>query len=204
MVIPLFQVKDKTEWDLGVAKESINRKGTITVRPDSGYWAICRRKGGSLIACISPSLILQMREIPQKVGIFLDYQEGSVSFYDAEAKTHIYTYSECNFTEPLYPYFNPCCHDNGKNTAPLVICPLEVTFNEEPAPLWTWEESTFADHSATSPPACLSLKFVLTWSVGLHTLGNVHFWKHAHFNKDRSKEWRFLQSSMMKEEIFGR
>ncbi|KAG8006002.1 E3 ubiquitin-protein ligase TRIM21 [Nibea albiflora] len=119
------QVKDKTEWDLGVARESINRKGAITVRPDSGYWAICRRKGGSLSACAGPSVTIQLQEIPQKVGVFLDYEEGLVSFFDAEAKTHIYTYSRCTFTEPIYPYFNPCLHDNGKNTAPLIICPAD-------------------------------------------------------------------------------
>lgn len=120
-----FQVGDKTEWDLGVARESISRSGLITVRPDHGYWAICRRKGGSLHACAGPSFTLQLQEIPQKVGVFLDYEKGLVTFYDAEAKTHIHTYSGYSFTEPLYPYFNPCLHDNGKNTAPLVICPVQ-------------------------------------------------------------------------------
>ncbi|XP_069374666.1 E3 ubiquitin-protein ligase TRIM39-like [Paralichthys olivaceus] len=119
------QVGDKTDWDLGVARESINTKGTITVRPDSGYWAICRRKGGSLSACTSPCVTLHLRETPQRVGIFLDYEGGSVSFYNAETKTHIYTYRGSMFNEPLYPYFNPCLHDNGKNTAPLVICPVD-------------------------------------------------------------------------------
>ncbi|XP_035004221.1 nuclear factor 7, ovary-like [Hippoglossus stenolepis] len=119
------QVGDKTDWDLGVARESINRKGAITVRPDSGYWAICRRKGGSLSACTAPSITLQPQETPQKVGIFLDYEGGSVSFYNAETKTHIYTYSGCSFDEPLHPYFNPCVQDDGKNTTPLVVCPLE-------------------------------------------------------------------------------
>ncbi|XP_017292984.1 E3 ubiquitin-protein ligase TRIM21-like [Kryptolebias marmoratus] len=120
----VVKVGDKTDWDLGVAKESINRKGSITVRPDNGYWAICRRKGESLRACAGPSVVLNLHEIPQKVGILLDYEEGSVSFYNMEAKTHIYTYKGCTFTEPLYPYFNPCLHDNGKNTTPLVICPV--------------------------------------------------------------------------------
>ncbi|KAM8747384.1 E3 ubiquitin-protein ligase TRIM39-like [Acanthopagrus schlegelii] len=124
------QVGDKTDWDLGVARESINRKGAITVRPDSGYWAICRRKGGSLSACTSPSVALHLQETPQRVGVFLDYEEGSVSFYDAEAKTHIYTYSGCAFTEALYPYFNPCVPENGKNTAPLTICPVEEGVRE--------------------------------------------------------------------------
>ncbi|XP_029311266.1 E3 ubiquitin-protein ligase TRIM21-like [Cottoperca gobio] len=122
----VVQVGDKTDWDLGVARESINRKGAITVRPDSGYWAICRRKGSSLSACTGPSSTLSFLEPPQKVAVFLNYEEGSVSFYNADAKTHIYTYTECLFTEPLYPYLNPCLHDNGKNTAPLIICPVEV------------------------------------------------------------------------------
>lgn len=121
----MFQVGNKTDWDLGVARESINRKGAIAVRPDSGYWAICRRKGAGLNACAGPSVKLCLKETPQKVGVFLDYDEGLVSFYDAEAKTHIYTYSGCDFNEPLNPYFNPCVPDEGKNIAPLIICPVE-------------------------------------------------------------------------------
>ncbi|XP_041840969.1 E3 ubiquitin-protein ligase TRIM39-like [Melanotaenia boesemani] len=131
----VVQVGDKTDWDLGVAKESISRKGSITVCPDSGYWAICRRKCGSLRACAGPSIGLNLKESPQKVGIFLDYEEGSVSFYNAVTKSHIYTYSGCTFTEPLYPYFNPCLHDNGKNTAPLIICPVEAGLAVEAAAL---------------------------------------------------------------------
>lgn len=127
----VFQVGDKSDWDLGVAQESINRKGAITVRPENGYWAICRRKGGSLSACAGPSVTLNLHEIPKKVSIFLDYEERSVSFYDAEAKTHIYTYGGCSFSEPLYPYFNPCVQNNGRNMAPLVICPLEGGVREE-------------------------------------------------------------------------
>ncbi|XP_042073333.1 E3 ubiquitin-protein ligase TRIM21-like [Haplochromis burtoni] len=129
----VVQVGDKRDWDLGVAQESINRKGAITVRPDNGYWAICRRNGGSLYACAGPAVTLHLKEIPQKVGIFLDYEEGSVSFYNTEAKTHIYTYSGLTFTEPLYPYFNPCIHDNGKKTAQLVICPIEAGITVDPS-----------------------------------------------------------------------
>ncbi|XP_030017445.1 E3 ubiquitin-protein ligase TRIM39-like [Sphaeramia orbicularis] len=128
----VVQVGDKTDWDLGVAKESINRKGAIKVRPDCGYWAICRRKGGSLSACADPSVTVNLKEIPQKVGIFLDYEEGVVSFFDAEAKAHIYTYSSCSFTESLCPYFNPCVQENEKNSIPLVICPVEGQIREGP------------------------------------------------------------------------
>lgn len=110
-----------------MVRKSINRKGAITVCPDSGFWAICRRKGGlSLSACARPSVTLHLQETPQRVGIFLDIEEGSVSFYDADAKNHIYTYSGCNFTEPIYPYFNPCVQENGRNSEPLIISPMST------------------------------------------------------------------------------
>ncbi|KAG7497176.1 E3 ubiquitin-protein ligase TRIM39-like [Solea senegalensis] len=118
----VVQVKDKTDWDIGIARKSINRKGSISVCPDGGFWAICRRQGGSLTACAGRSIPLHLQKAPEKVGVFLDYEERSVSFYDAEAKTHIYTYSGCDFAEPLYAYFNPCVQNSGKNAAPLVIC----------------------------------------------------------------------------------
>ncbi|XP_068444391.1 E3 ubiquitin-protein ligase TRIM39-like [Clinocottus analis] len=126
----VVEVGNKADWDLGVTRESINRKGAIAVRPDNGYWAICRRRGGNLSACAGPSVSLHLQETPQKVGVFLDYEERSVSFYNAEAKTHIYTFSGCDFNEPLKPYFNPCVQDDGKNTAPLIICSLEDRVSE--------------------------------------------------------------------------
>uniref|UniRef100_A0A4W4HJE7 Uncharacterized protein n=1 Tax=Electrophorus electricus TaxID=8005 RepID=A0A4W4HJE7_ELEEL len=120
----VVQVGGKTDWDLGVARESINRKGSITVRPDQGFWAVCRRSGGHLSACAGPSIpLVSFRERPQRVGVFVDYEEGLVSFYDTDARFHIYSYTGCTFAETLYPYFNPCLHDDGKNIAPLLICP---------------------------------------------------------------------------------
>uniref|UniRef100_A0AAY5F0U3 Uncharacterized protein n=1 Tax=Electrophorus electricus TaxID=8005 RepID=A0AAY5F0U3_ELEEL len=95
----VVQVGGKTDWDLGVARESINRKGSITVRPDQGFWAVCRRSGGHLSACAGPSIpLVSFRERPQRVGVFVDYEEGLVSFYDTDARFHIYSYTGCTFT----------------------------------------------------------------------------------------------------------
>lgn len=40
-----FQVEvgGKTDWDLGVARQSINRKGKIEVTPSNGYWFLSLR-----------------------------------------------------------------------------------------------------------------------------------------------------------------
>ncbi|CAL8389717.1 unnamed protein product [Boreogadus saida] len=64
----------------------------------------------------------------QKVGVFVDYDEGLVSFYDVEARVHIYSATGCTFSEPLYPILCPLRHDyEGINSAPLIISPVNQT-----------------------------------------------------------------------------
>ncbi|CAL8389325.1 unnamed protein product [Boreogadus saida] len=61
----------------------------------------------------------------QKVGVFVDYDEGVVSFYDVEARVHIYSATGCTFTEPLYPFLAPCfCGNHGINSPPMIISPV--------------------------------------------------------------------------------
>ncbi|XP_062294681.1 E3 ubiquitin-protein ligase TRIM39-like [Scomber scombrus] len=121
------QVKEKTDWDLGVARESINRKGDITVIPEEGYWTIGLANGNEYEAVDDPPVRLSLKSQPQKVGVFVDYEEGLVSFYDVDASALIYSFTGCSFTEKLYPYFSPSLNDGGKNSAPLIICPVNQT-----------------------------------------------------------------------------
>ncbi|XP_068451728.1 E3 ubiquitin-protein ligase TRIM21-like [Clinocottus analis] len=118
------QVKGKTKWDLGVTKESITRKENITLRPQDGYWAVWLRNGNEYKALAGPPVVLSLQSGPQKVGVFVDYEEGLVSFYDVEAAALIYSFTGCSFKEKLFPYFCPCNNDGGKNSAPLIISPV--------------------------------------------------------------------------------
>ncbi|XP_067441809.1 E3 ubiquitin-protein ligase TRIM21-like [Thunnus thynnus] len=121
------QVKEKPDWDLGVARESIKRKGQIMLTPRSGFWIICLRNGNEYKALAGPPVRLSLKSQPQKVGVFVDYEEGLVSFYDVDTAALICSFTGCSFTEKLYPYFNPCINDDGKNSAPLIICPVNQT-----------------------------------------------------------------------------
>ncbi|XP_059201984.1 E3 ubiquitin-protein ligase TRIM21-like [Centropristis striata] len=115
------QVKGKTNWDLGIANQSINRKGDIRLSPKNGYWTIWLRKGNELTANAGPAVTLQVREMPQKVGVFVDYELGRVSFYDVDTRACMFSFSGCDFTEKIYPFFSPCANDGGKNMAALII-----------------------------------------------------------------------------------
>ncbi|XP_049928854.1 E3 ubiquitin-protein ligase TRIM21-like isoform X5 [Epinephelus moara] len=119
------QVKGKTEWDLGVARESINRKGKITLSPQDGYWTIWLRNENENKALAGPSVSLSLKSRPEKVGVFVDYEEGLVSFYDVDAAALIYSFTGCSFTEKLYPLFSPSLNDRGKNYVPLIISPVD-------------------------------------------------------------------------------
>ncbi|KAL1246679.1 hypothetical protein QQF64_034390, partial [Cirrhinus molitorella] len=118
------QVKGKTKWDLGVARESIKRKGDIPLNPSNGCWAVWLRKGNEYKALSSPSVFLHLKVKPQRVGVFVDYEEGLVSFYDVESSSHIYSFTGQSFTDKLYPFFSPCLNDGGKNSSPLIITPV--------------------------------------------------------------------------------
>ncbi|XP_030282523.1 zinc finger protein RFP-like [Sparus aurata] len=122
------QVKGKTHWTLGVARELINRKGVITQRPQDGYWTIGLRNKNEYYAPADPSIRLSLKRRPEKVGVFVDYEEGLVSFYDFDAAALIYSFTGCCFTQKLYPFFSPCVSGGGKNSAPLMISPVSETF----------------------------------------------------------------------------
>ncbi len=114
------QVKGQTMWDLGVARESANRKGLICLTPERGYW-IVRRIYGTYQACDPSDYSLSLRVDPQTVGVFVDYENGLVSFNDVKSSAHIYTYTNQSFKQKLYPFVS-FGYDSNNNSTPLIIC----------------------------------------------------------------------------------
>ncbi|XP_028442134.1 E3 ubiquitin-protein ligase TRIM39-like isoform X1 [Perca flavescens] len=118
------QIQGKTAWTLGVARESVNRMVSTLPTPQDGYWAIWLRNDNDYLALDDPTVLLSLKSRPQKVGVFVDYEEGLVSFYDVDAAALIYSFTGCSFTEKLYPFFSPEPNYGGKNSAPLIISPV--------------------------------------------------------------------------------
>lgn len=114
------EVAKKTKWTVGVVRESILRKGSCPLTPEQGFWLLRLRNQTDLKALDFPSCSLKLTNNLNKVGIYLDYEGGQVSFYNAKTMTHIYTFSS-TFMEKLYPYFCPCLNDGGENKEPLHI-----------------------------------------------------------------------------------
>lgn len=118
-------VSRKDAWTLGVARASARRKGDIKLSPEGGYFCLWL-KNGEVKALASARQPLSLMSQPGKVGVYLDYEGGQVSFYDVKARVHLYTFTD-TFSESLYPIFSPCLSHEGKNSAPLVITHVKHT-----------------------------------------------------------------------------
>uniref|UniRef100_A0AAV2MH36 Uncharacterized protein n=1 Tax=Knipowitschia caucasica TaxID=637954 RepID=A0AAV2MH36_KNICA len=92
------QVKGKTDWEVGVAKESVDRK-------DQDSQTSC----------------------PEKLGVFVDYDEGLVSFYDVDKKSLLWSFTDCGFTDNILPMFNPCNNEEEPRLRALKSCLLCLT-----------------------------------------------------------------------------
>lgn len=115
-------VERKTRWTLGVAKESIKRKGVIPLCPDNGHWTIWLKNEDEYAALGSTPLPLTLEPKPNKVGVFVDYEEGLVAFYDGDSAALLYSFTDCSFTENIHPFVSPGLHNDGENSAPMIIC----------------------------------------------------------------------------------
>lgn len=89
-------VTGKTDWDLGVARKSVNRKGKITVTPSKGYWFLSLRDKLALLAEVNGSF-----NVPDH------FQETINFFYVLLAVYLFFVFSETSM--PFTPYTPQMC-----------------------------------------------------------------------------------------------
>ncbi|XP_068845186.1 E3 ubiquitin-protein ligase TRIM34 [Capricornis sumatraensis] len=135
-----IDVSKKTAWILGVycrirscnikfaVQRSTSYENAYSIyRPQFGYWVIGLKdkfryeafEDSSTTHPDSRVLTLSMTVPPRHVGVFLDYEAGTVSFFNVTNHgSLLYRFSKCNFSRNAYPYFNP-----WDCPAPMTLCP---------------------------------------------------------------------------------
>ncbi|KAM9665264.1 butyrophilin-like protein 1 [Trichechus inunguis] len=99
---------DSDEWALGIYEKHTDdndkdvplKKLRVLEKRGRNYRALtCGPK------VISQEEPLSIEKVPQKIVIFLDYEDSDISFYNMIEGTHIFSFTEVSFSGSLYPYF---------------------------------------------------------------------------------------------------
>ncbi|XP_068591290.1 zinc-binding protein A33 isoform X2 [Cebidichthys violaceus] len=115
------EVGCKTAWRLGVARQDVPRGEMDATGTSSGLWTLALM-GGSVQAHTDPKptkVNVSVRLV--RIGVFLDCEKEEVSFYNAVTMAPIYTFTMGSVEVPLFPFYNPCDTDEGKNTGAINI-----------------------------------------------------------------------------------
>uniref|UniRef100_A0A8C0IS26 Zinc finger protein RFP-like n=1 Tax=Chelonoidis abingdonii TaxID=106734 RepID=A0A8C0IS26_CHEAB len=84
------EVGDAGGWAVGVARESVRRKGGISRSPEGGIWAVERLD--QFQALTSPVTPLPLSRVPSRIRVCLDCDRGQVTFIDAGDEAPIFTF----------------------------------------------------------------------------------------------------------------
>ncbi|NXN84920.1 TRI39 ligase, partial [Bombycilla garrulus] len=125
-------VGTRKNWALGIALESVPRKGTLTLSPESGFWVIVCADGQDYWAYTNPWTCLTVTGSLSKIGIFLDIPAKKVTFYDAFKAVALHTFSIADNSSQggkFFPLFSTGLAAAEPDTEPLTI--LQSSDDEE-------------------------------------------------------------------------
>ncbi|NXN96624.1 TRI35 protein, partial [Rhinopomastus cyanomelas] len=119
-------------WRVGVARRPNGTQWTFHHDARSGFWYIYHLPGNDTNMCRASNAARSETALGnlKRIRVELDCDEGELSFYDADCKTHIYTFHE-KFDTTVFPYFYIGGRQVGASPEMLRICPLRVRVHEE-------------------------------------------------------------------------
>ncbi|KAM5165996.1 butyrophilin subfamily 3 member A2-like [Callospermophilus lateralis] len=129
-----------SKWTLGVCRKDVRRKGNYLESSQRGFW-VMGKGNNSYFARTDPETWLYPRQDLYRVGVFLDYSEGEVSFYNMIDGSHIFSFPPALFSGTLHPYFmlmygdvsmTICSMESGSEGLPVSLNnfpPLEETLS---------------------------------------------------------------------------
>ncbi|XP_064135731.1 E3 ubiquitin-protein ligase TRIM11 isoform X2 [Loxodonta africana] len=121
------EVGERANWALGVCRENVNRKETGELSAGNGFWILVFL--GSYYNSPERAFV-PLRDPPRRVGIFLDYEAGHLSFYSVTDGSLLFIFPETSFSGTLRPLFSPL----SSSPTPLTICRAKGGPGDAPVP----------------------------------------------------------------------
>ncbi|CAO2582505.1 Tripartite motif-containing protein 30A [Lemmus lemmus] len=118
------QFRAVNEQSFNVIKNFVVKQD-VKYQPQYGYWVIgiTNRSVYNVFGTYSvthnaSALLLSLTRPPTRVGVFLDREACTLSFYDVSNHGALISrFRDCSFPYAVYPYFNPM-----ESTEPLTVC----------------------------------------------------------------------------------
>uniref|UniRef100_G1TX29 Tripartite motif containing 11 n=1 Tax=Oryctolagus cuniculus TaxID=9986 RepID=G1TX29_RABIT len=121
------EVGDRASWALGVCRDNVDRKEKGELSVGNGFWILVFL--GSYYTCPERAFA-PLRDPPRRVGVFLDYEAGLLSFYSATDGSLLFVFPQTPFSGTLRPLFSPL----SSSPTPMTICRPKAGPGELAAP----------------------------------------------------------------------
>uniref|UniRef100_A0A8C7HH94 Butyrophilin subfamily 3 member A1 n=1 Tax=Oncorhynchus kisutch TaxID=8019 RepID=A0A8C7HH94_ONCKI len=103
------KVKDKSteklSWYVGVARENVERRCNVPLTPQNGFWILSYDKEKGFHVNTDPQPPITVAELTI-VGVFLDCDRYTLSFYNVDTKSLLYTFTDVK-TSNYFAVFSP-------------------------------------------------------------------------------------------------
>ncbi|XP_042345478.1 E3 ubiquitin/ISG15 ligase TRIM25-like [Plectropomus leopardus] len=106
------EVQAEGSWGSGAVRELMCGKRTFVPNRSNGNWVIRLGTDNNCKNPVIPANFFLIKK-PERVRVFVDYDNGSVSFCDADTATLAYTFTGCKFNEMIYLFYRPAEDDSG-------------------------------------------------------------------------------------------
>ncbi|NXU59201.1 TRI50 ligase, partial [Turnix velox] len=121
-------VGTRNHWRVGIIKGTVSRKGKLSKSPENGVWLIGLKEGKVYEAFSTPRATLPLTTRPQRIGIYLHYEKGELTFYNTDNPDElspIYTF-QAEFQGQLYPIVDLGWSERGPYSPPIIL-PMPAT-----------------------------------------------------------------------------
>ncbi|KAM9450200.1 butyrophilin subfamily 2 member A2-like [Clarias gariepinus] len=104
----------KHSWFVGVASDKDKRKYNVPSTPQDGFWVLCYERGDKGVYIRDQTEVISLPDVNKEltaVGVFLDCDTHTLSFYNINTHSHIYTFTNVDVRTSLRPLISPGVRD---------------------------------------------------------------------------------------------
>uniref|UniRef100_UPI0037E9967B E3 ubiquitin/ISG15 ligase TRIM25-like n=1 Tax=Semicossyphus pulcher TaxID=241346 RepID=UPI0037E9967B len=95
------EISGEPGWYIGVVRETSLRTRNIDSDPSTGSWLIKLGENCDCTALHKVPFTFVLKKRPERVVVSVDYENGMVSFWDADTGILFYGFAGCKFTEKV-------------------------------------------------------------------------------------------------------